>query len=653
MENKYKKLGEILIIKDYNNYEKIYNKLNFEEKYIVYHLQNASYLTNYLYMDQVNYLTIKYYKCVKYLVNKYIIKMYQKDDYDVQFLNQLFYLFNYLHMNNGQYLKWKHYNEKFTPETLGLNLLTVDRFKKELENTKYYNFIIQYGAELFDKNIDPTLNTDKIETSANNFYAKGLTTDQIIKLGDASINGYVNQDLKVEINCAKGRNSNIFLKIIKCFNNIKVVLNKSNNFSQEFKNSIDLLIEYLTDGNEEKYKEHSKEWLKITDTMDYSFGNIETYMDPLGHKGSYQAEVLYKTKNMNDLSNTIKKIELLLPYDDKYKILDNKKVYNTSIAYQMFGGAFNYVISSVSAYCLPNYDEIRQTFGSKQIIYDNKENMREIINKKKWIYNFFTEEEELWHNKWDPDYKIIKWIWTVQCILHETIGHGSGKILVAYKDLNRLLFGYEQALEELRAEIIALYGSVYHYDDLSNMFENFKNIPKEEIIKKLITRICYTGLLRLTQQSNPKTIMNNNKECIEVQGEHSLANVTIMNYLIKNKGIKIVKYDMNDRHVIAIDIDDYDKCLLYIKKLVIKVQTIKSTGNGIKVKKLIETYGRYVEKAIYDQLIINDRKVINGTEATAYLKPILVMDKSNNINMYICDNFAEQCYVMDNMVKNY
>ena len=63
--------------------------------------------------------------------------------------------------------------------------------------------------------------------------------------------------------------------------------------SEEQRRGLELLIEYYETGDEEKYRQHSIQWLKSSTTIDYLNGFIEQYIDPRGVIGQFEANVTF------------------------------------------------------------------------------------------------------------------------------------------------------------------------------------------------------------------------------------------------------------------------------------------------------------------------------------------------------------------------
>src|SRR5204862_1703319 len=131
--------------------------------------------------------------------------------------------------------------------------------------------------------------------------------------------------------------------------------------------------------------------------------------------------------------------------------------------------------------------------------------------------------------------------------------------------------------EELRAEIIALYTSIFNLDELdaNGLYKDWvKKIGKEQLIEWLIIHMAQHGLSRLITQK---------EDAQEIVQAHAQANTAILNYLLDHGGLKLVEeeYLVDGKHhtVIDVEVTNLDQASQTIKDLAIKVQTIKSTAD--------------------------------------------------------------------------
>ena len=188
-----------------------------------------------------------------------------------------------------------------------------------------------------------------------------------------------------------------------------------------------------------------------------------------------------------------------------------------------------------------------------------------------------------------------------------------------------------QAIEEMRAEINALYISVANLPELLEigMLSRWKHLDQSFLIDQLILGMASTGLRRYIQQPDTAT---------EITGDHCLANSSISFYLVMNGGLEVVEenveIDGQSYTVVGLQIQNRLRTLELIKELMIIVQTIKSTADGTFAHQLINQYG----KPIHDinhlrNLKRNVKSCVGNVKVTVELFPELTpkMDSQGQI----------------------
>lgn len=295
---------------------------------------------------------------------------------------------------------------------------------------------------------------------------------------------------------------------------------------------------------------------------------------------------------------------------------------------------------------MPNYDDIRSQEGSRQIIYEEWPSIIKTLNPCLARMLFTSADQAQWLDAHDPDDTLKRDIRTVLTILHETIGHASGRLAkhtfkngdlltiqgktysigetidVTPDNAGELMAGYENTLEELRAEIIAVWVAAHCLEDLVKLGfldDWYKKIGKEELTRWIISSMVSDGLNRMLSQSDDAT---------EITGHHARANTVIMHTVIDAGGAALVteKVFIDDRSYdrVAVEITDLEVAKQAILELMQKVQHITSTGDGREARKLIETLGKPIRDINHLKILKNNLKVIAGPiKAQVQLYPFL------------------------------
>lgn len=654
---------EIVIVYD-QHLAPLFNSLTPQERIFIYYMTRASLPGNIIAADQSHRDAVVIQRLFEYLlVHQDDSCLRQIDAFDVQqFLNEVRTYLIYLWTNHSQYFSKENAQEKRTPARIGLPLITKENLITTLESLAYSDaraVVETIASSLFDLAVEPTMTVpDDIAKSAVNFYSSDFTNQDFGAL-DANAQTILNAYFYIEKQDGKrqpryekyGVEGKYAKELRVAVYWLQKALDHARKYPAQFDEhlikSLEYLIAYLTSGDEGFFKKHSIAWLKSNSKVDYCFGWIETYHDPKGYRAIFQSDITIKSLDIDTLNKALPAIEGKLPLPNEFKrdnlMTGGATLPNASINVKAFTGGSLGPLNITLAYCLPNYEEIRSTYGSKQIIYHAEKPLGELLNPELYKRLFNSPTHFVWFEQHDPENKLMQDISMLETILHETLGHGSGKltkhtfvagepltvegktykvgdtISVTSSNIRQLLVGRDQTIEELRAEIIALLASITCYDEfaqLGMLSEWPKKIDKRKMIELSILSMVRTGLHRLITQADDAT---------EIAGDHARANTTIMNYLIDKGAVTIsgdnVTYKGLSYTIFDSKVLDIDRAIAAITELANLVQRIKSTGDGLKATWLIDTYGRPIRNVEHMRIMKKNMKAVKGevkVSATLY-----------------------------------
>jgi len=476
--------------------------------------------------------------------------------------------------------------------------LTKSTFKSINNINEIDSTLDRLSPLLYDENwrkivTDKSPDTDWIKESACNFYSENLTLEQVkafiekngadkYPLNSSLVLDENTGEINVEIWRAGCPIKNITPgKYAKELNQIIDYLEMAIPYASGDiqKESIRKLIKFFKTGEENDFREYNINWVKDLSQVDFILGFIEVYLDPMGGRGEYEGCLYMKdlklTSVISQIGQHAQYFEDRMPWDEKYKKKDVKPL-DASVVNVVVGAGGAGPVSSIGVN-LPNEEQLREKYGSKSIVLYNVSNAYDKATKESITTEFCFDQDEI-----NTQAEYGSYVDSVATALHEVLGHASGKCFVE-GDPAKYLPGYYSTLEEARSDLVALWHiwdeKLIELGVIPN-FDYAKQLYKQEIRNALLTQL--------------KHVDGN-----QLEEDHMKNRQLIGEYILKNsKAVERRERDGKTYYCVV----DFEQAREQVGILLKEIQRIKAEGDFEAGKKLVDTYGLYIDTQLRDQV---------------------------------------------------
>ena len=392
---------------------------------------------------------------------------------------------------------------------------------------------------------------------------------------------------------------------------LKQALQYAENDAQRL--AIEKMIEFNETGDLKTFNEYCIAWVKDLDSrVDYVNGFTETYTDPLGITGTWEAMVNFKdlkaTKRAQLISENAQWFEDHSTTDPKYKKEEVKGVSAKVITAAILAGDC-YPATPIGIN-LPNANWIRKAYGSKSVTIDNLMLAYTEAAKGSGFDEEFMIDEET--RAREEKYGAL--CSNLHTDLHECVGHGSGKLMPGVtKDA---LKEHASTIEEARADLFGLY---YLADP---KLVELGLLPNEEAYKAGYYEQMMNGAM---------TQLKRVELGKDIEEAHMRNRQLIANWVLDhaaNKEVEIIERE--GKHYMQVN--DYEGLRRLYGELLAEIQRITSEGDYPAAKEIVEKYAVKVNPELHKEVLERFSK-LNIAPYKGFVNPVYtaVKDADGNI----------------------
>ncbi len=616
-----------------------FDKLNLQTKTLLYYLYQAALSGRDIIYDQNFKYNLSIRKTLEAIVTHY------KGDTESTEYKQLLTYAKRVWFSNGIH---HHYStDKFIPECsdsfFASVVQSIDDAKLPLQanQTKadYTKLItpIIFDTKIASKKVSLDSKTDLVKSSAVNFY-EGVTQQEVTDFYAAMVDKNSTHQPMYGINSKLVKeNGKLVEKVYKvgghytqAIEQIVFWLEKAINVAEndKQKDALQKLVTFYKTGSIKDFDAYNIAWVKDTESnVDVVNGFIEVYLDPMGKKGSFESVVSVRDFEASKRIATIGANAQW--FEDNSPIMDtHKKDTVKGISAKVINAVVESGDSSPSTPIginLPNNEWIRETHGSKSV---NLGNIVEAYERAAGgsVVNEFYYNDNIKKNVSNYAGLADK----LHTDMHEVIGHASGQINKGIGQPNETLKNYASALEEGRADLVALY---YLYDqklvDLGVMpsLDYGKAAYDEYITKGLIIQLS-----RIKEGKDLEEAHMRNRQMVAAWAFEKGKKENVIEQKVENNKTYFV-------------ISDYSKLKTLFGQLLKEIQRIKSEGDYKAGKNLIENYGVKVNAKLHNEVLAR-YKNLGMAPYQGFIQPKLIPvmegDKVIDVKIEYPTNFVQQ-----------
>ncbi|MDT8398150.1 MAG: hypothetical protein RQ899_06015 [Pseudomonadales bacterium] len=369
--------------------------------------------------------------------------------------------------------------------------------------------------------------------------------------------------------------------------------------------ALELLVNYYRSGDLADFDAYNIAWVADTDsTIDVINGFIEVYNDPLGFRGSFESVVSIRdedaTRRIGAIAANAQWFEDNSPIMTAHKKAEVKGISGKAITVVSEAGDAS--PSTPIGINLPNANWIRANHGSKSVSLSNivaAYNASEDTALEAFAFSAQEIARARAYGELGGH---------LSTDMHEVIGHASGRINPGVGTPKETLKQYASAIEEGRADLVALY---YLLDP---KLVEIGVMPNLDVGRSRYDAYIRNGLMTQLHRIEPGE---------QIEEAHMRNRQTIAAWAYEQgRADNIIERRKVDGSTYFV-INDYEGLREIFGELLREHQRIVSEGDFAAAQHLIENYGTQVDPALHAE-VLRRYEALNIAPYSGFINPRLV-----------------------------
>lgn len=619
-----------------------FNELTLKQKQLAYYLYETGLCGRDIYWDQKYSNNLLIRKTIENILTTYKGDKTTQNWKDFETYSKQVFFSNGIHHHYSNVKIKPKFPPVYVKDLLGNS--TTAYYEKNFKMT-WQQLSAFMNGQLFSDNVamktvDLAAGIDNVKASCNNFY-ENVTQDEVEAyyklLSDANpsknqpsygLNSkLIKKDDKIMEQTWKvgGMYGSALAKMVYW---LKKAVTVAENPTQ--KNAFIQLIAYLETGDLKNYDDYCISWVSDTASrIDIAIGFIEVYHDAIGKKGSYESVLSMKDLEASKMVATIAANAQW--FEDNSPIMNEHKKQNvkgiSAKVITVIGEGGDAAPATPIGINLPNSEWIREEYGSKSVSLGNIVAAYNYTRAKSPMIDEFGSSPEVIE-------RVRKYgalCGDLHTDMHEVIGHASGQLNPGVPPTDITLKNYASALEEARADLVALY---YILDPKLIEIGVCPSIEAGEAQYDLyILNGMMTQLYRIQPGDN-------------IEEAHMRNRQLICHWVYENGEAEQVILRQEREGKTFFVINDYQKLRILFGQLLMEIQRLKSEGDFEAGKNLVETYGVVVDQPLLLEVHKRYEK-LDIAPYNGFIQPKLIPvydanKKITNVKLDCNQNFMDQ-----------